>query len=110
MDLVGIVERTVVDIQLLVGPGIAVGHAHLAVGVAPVALAPVGGVVADSGMGHGSSENIGLGLKIFGHESAVRSAQATHVMGINETVVGAELFCSFDDVLCHSLTGRVDMA
>ena len=110
MDFVGIVERTMIDIQLLVGPRIAVGHAHLTVGIAPKSLAPIGSVVADSGMRHGGSEDVGLRLKILGHEATVGSSQTAHMTGIHIVVVGTELPRALNNVLCHSLTGSVDMA
>lgn len=60
--LISIVEWAMVYIQAAVRPGIAVGHAHLAVGIAPVATAPVGSMVTDAGMGHSGGEDVCLRL------------------------------------------------
>ena len=46
MDLVGIVERTLLHVKVGVAPGIGFRHRHLTVGIAPVALTPIARMVA----------------------------------------------------------------
>ncbi len=85
MNLVGIIERTLIYKEMLVGPRIFVRHRNLAVAVAPIALTPIAGVVADACMRDGSSKEVGLGLKILGHESAVAGADAANLLAVHES-------------------------
>ena len=98
VDLVGIEQRALVHIQAAVAPGVAVGHAHLAIVVAPVALPPVAGMVGYSRMAHGTGENVGNGLQILGHETAIRGAHATYLRLVDEGLLLAELLHALDDV------------
>ena len=58
VNLVGIEKRTLVHIEMLVSPRIGICHRHFAVAVAPVTLAPVAGVVADTCMRNGCCEDV----------------------------------------------------
>lgn len=71
MYLVGIEERRVSAVELLVVPRIGVCGRSGVVAVAPVAEAPIGSRVADAGMAHGGSEDVSYGLQVHGHEASV---------------------------------------
>ena len=110
VDLLGIEQRALVHIEVLARPRIAVGHRHLAVAVAPIALAPIAGVVADAGMGYGAGEDVGLRLEILGHKASVACSYATHLGAVGEGVVAAERLRGLDDVFGNALTRCVDVA
>lgn len=69
--LVGIEQRAVVDKEFRILPRITVGCRYFTVRIAPVAFAPVTGVVADTGMGNSSRKQVGLCLEILRHETTV---------------------------------------
>ena len=110
MNLVGIIERTLIYKEMLVGPRIFVRHRNFAVAVAPIALTPIAGVVADACMRDGSCKEVGLGLKILGHESAVACADAAYLLAVYESMLIAESLSAGDDVFSHSLACRIYMA
>ena len=110
MNLVGIVERRVINVEVLARPGIAVGHGSLAVAVAPIALTPVTGVVADAGMAHGSGKDVGLGLQVLRHESAVAGTETADVLAVDKRMFCGKTFRAFDDVVSHIVARRVDMS
>ena len=110
MNLVGIIERTLIYKEMLVGPRIFVRHRNFAVAVAPIALTPIAGVVADACMRDGSSKEVGLGLKILSHESAVAGADAAYLLAVYESMLIAESLGAGDNVFSHSLACRIYMA
>ena len=110
VNLVGMEQRTLLGVHLLVVPGIATGTGHLAIAVAPVALTPVAGDVADAGMADGAGKDIGNGLQILGGETTVGGAYAAHPFCIGKTVSGTELLHSLDDVVGHILSPGVHVA
>ena len=110
VDLVGTVERTLVDIQVTVAPWVFLGHAHLAVAVSPVAVTPITGVVADARMADGAGKQIGDGLQILRHETAIRCAHTTDMFLIDGRVLLADGLDALDDILGDALARRVDMA
>lgn len=71
VHLVGIEERRVSAVELLVVPGVGVCSSCGIVAVAPVSEAPIGSRVANAGMAHGSSEDVSYGLQVHGHEASV---------------------------------------
>ena len=62
MNLVGIEQRTAVDILVLASPWITVGHAYLTIRISPIPFAPIAGMVADTGMRNGCRKDIGFCL------------------------------------------------
>ena len=110
MNLVGIIERTLIYKEMLVGPRIFVRHRNFAVAVAPIALTPIAGMVADACMRDGGCKEVGLGLKILGHESTVAGADATNLLAVYESMLIAESLGAGDDVFSHSLACRIYMA
>ena len=110
MNLVSIVEWTLIYEEMLVGPRILVRHGNLAVAVAPIAFAPIAGMVADAGMRNGCGKEIGLGLKILSHETTVAGADATYLLAVYETMLIAECLGAGDNILSHSLAGSIHMA
>ena len=80
-----------------------------AVGVAPVAEAPVAGRIADTCVTHGSCKDIGLRLQIHGHKASVAGSHTTNLVGFYKGVFLAELLRTIDDVLCYTFTGCIDM-
>ena len=110
MDLLSVEERALVDIEVFARPRITAGHGHLAVAVAPVALAPVAGVVTDAGMRDGSSKNIRLCLEILCHEPTVARSDAADMQRVGVAVLAAEGFRSLNDVLGNAFADGVDMA
>lgn len=109
MDLLSVEERALVDIEVFACPGVTAGHGHLAIAVAPVALAPVTGVVTDAGMRDGGSKDIRLCLEILCHEPTVARSDATDMQGVGIAVLLAERLRSLNDILCHPFAGGVDM-
>ena len=83
---------------MLVGPRIFVRHRNFAVAVAPIALTPIAGVVADACMRDGGCKEVGLGLKILSHESTVAGADATNLLAVYESMLIAESPGVGDDV------------
>ena len=110
VNLVGIEQRRLVDVQLTMAPRIAVGHRHLTVVVAPVALTPVAGVIGYAGMAHGSSKDVGLRLQVLRHETAIRGAHAPHLRSIDERMLLTNLLGTLDDVVGRSAPGCVHVA
>ena len=110
MYLVGVVQRTLVYIEVFACPRIAVCHRHLAVTITPIALAPIAGVVAYACMRYGCGEDVGLGLQVLGHKPAVRCTDTAHALGVYVGVDFKKRFCSFDNVFGHTLACGVDMA
>ena len=110
MYLVGIEEWRMIDIQVLVAPRIAVGHRHLAIAVAPIAFAPVAGVVGDACMTYGTGKDVGYRLKILCHESAIRGSHTTNLLLIYIRMLFAYLLHPFDDVFGRTLTSSIHMA
>ena len=110
MNLIGIEQRTLIDIQLAMTPRIAVGHRHLAVVIAPVALAPVAGVIGDTSMRDGCCKDIRLSLQILSHESTIRCTHTTYLFCIDERMCLTNLLCTLDDVISRTTTCSVDMA
>ena len=109
VDLVGIEQRALgKEVGIL--PRIAFGGSHGVVAVAPVALAPVAGDVADAGMGDGTGKNVGLRLQILRHETSIRGTEASHMSGIHEGMGGAELLDALDDVVGRPLAPGIHMA
>ena len=98
VNLVGIEQGRSVDVELAVAPGIAVGHGHLAVVVAPVALAPVAGVVGDACMADGCCKDVGDGLQVLRHEASVGGAHAADLRLVDEGVLGTYLPHALYDV------------
>ena len=90
-------------------PGIAVGHRHLTVVIAPVALAPVACVVGNAGVRDGSGEDIRLRLQVHGHESAVAGTHAAHLLRIDKRMLGTDTLHALDDILRRTASRRVHM-
>ena len=65
MNLISIVERTLINEEMLVGPRILIRHGNFAIAVAPITLAPIAGMIADTGMRDGCSKEVGLSLQIL---------------------------------------------
>ena len=102
MNLVCIVERTLIYEEMLVGPRILVRHGNLAVAVTPIAFAPIAGMVADAGMRNGCGKEIGLGLKILSHKATIAGTDATYLLAVYETMLIAESLGAGDNILSHS--------
>ena len=50
VNLIGIVQWTLIDKKLLVAPRLAVGHRNFTIRIAPITFTPVAGVVANARM------------------------------------------------------------
>ena len=109
MDLVGIVERAVIHIKCLVFPGIAVRHGDLTIGIAPIALTPVAGVIADTGMRDGCRKEVCLGLQVLCHEATVGGTDTPYLFCIDEWVFFAEAAGTLNDVIRYVITSGVDV-
>ena len=66
-------------------------------------------MVADARMRYGSRKEIGLRLQVLCHETAIRCADASNLLGIDERMAGHEFLRSFNDIFSHSLPRCVDM-
>ena len=110
VNLVGIEEGRTVNVQLAMAPRIASRHADLAIVVAPIALSPIAGVVGNAGMADGRGKEVGAGLQIHGHESAIGGTHATNLGGIDKGMLLTETARALDDVLGRTHSGGVDMA
>ena len=95
---------------MLVRPRIGICHRHFAVAVAPVAFAPVAGVVADACVGNGSSKDVCHRLQILSHETSIAGTDTTNLSGIHPCVLLAERLGGTDDVLCHAFACSVYVA
>ena len=109
MNLVGIKQRTLVHIQLTVAPGIAVGHRHLTIVIAPVALSPVAGVIGNTSMTHSSSEDVSLRLQILRHEATIRGTHTTNLLFVDIRMRLTNLLRALNNILSRSTTSRVHM-
>ena len=111
VDLIDVVDGRVLHIEVGFAPRITVCHRHLAVTVAPIAIAPIGGVVGDAGMTDGTGEGaVGQGLQILRHETSIRSATAADLLLINIRVRATELAYRLGDITSRIDTCRIDMA
>ena len=110
VNLICIEQRTLIYKQLAMTPRIAVGHAHLAIVVAPIAHAPIAGVIGDTSMRDGCSKDIRLSLQILSHESTIRCTHTTNLFCIDERMSLTYLLCTLDDVISRTTTCSVDMA
>ena len=110
VDLVCHIQRAVVHIEVLCCPGVAVCHRDFAVGIAPVALAPVTCVVTDAGVGDAGSKNVALCQQQLGHKAAVGGAEAADVLAVHIRMILAETVHSLQDILCHALAGSIHVA
>ena len=110
MDFVGIVERAVVHVEVFSRPGIALGHRHLAVVIAPIALAPVAGVIADTGVADGSGEEVGFGLQVLRHKAAVAGSEASDALAVDEGMLLGKAARALNDVVGHEIAGGIYVA
>ena len=110
VHLVGIEERSMTAVKLHIVPRVGVCCGGRAVGVAPVAEAPVAGRIADAGMAHGSGEDVGHGLQVHRHEAAVAGSHAPHLVGLDEGMFLAELLGALNDVVGCVVAVGIDMS
>ena len=90
-------------------PGIAVGHRHLAVVVAPVALTPVAGVVGDACMRNGCGKDICLRLQVLCHETTIAGTHTSDLLWIDERMRLTNLLRTLDDILGRTTTSGIHM-
>lgn len=69
--LVGIEQRRLFDVKIGIVPWKTAILGGFAVRVAPIAAAPIAGDVADASVCDGCGKNVGAGLQVFSHETAV---------------------------------------
>ena len=110
LDFVRVEQGAVLGEELGVAPRIAFGSGHGIVRIAPIALAPIAGHVADAGVRGGCGKEVGLGLEIHRHEAAIGSPQATDALGIHKRMGLAELLRTFDDFVGRPVTPGIDVA
>ena len=110
VHLVGIEERGMTAVKLHIVPRVGVCCGGRAVGVAPVAEAPVTGRIADAGMAHGSGEDVGHGLQVHRHEAAVAGSHAPHLVGLDEGMFLAELLGALNDVVGCVVAVGIDVS
>ena len=110
VDLVGVEERALQRIEVAGVPRVAVGRRQGAVGITPVALAPIAGDVADAGVRDGRREDVRLRLEVLRHEAAIRGADATDLVAVDEGMLLAETLGALDDLVGRHLTPGVHVA
>ena len=109
VNLVSIEKRTLVHKELTMTPRITVSHRHLAVVIAPIALAPITGVIGDASMRNGCCEEVCLRLQILCHKTTIRGSHTSNLLGIDEGMGLAEFLRALDDILSRTTTSRIHM-
>ncbi len=67
-------------------------------------------MVADTGVGNCRGEDVGLGLEILGHESAVGSADTSDLLRVDPRVFSRESLDCFDNVVGYPFACSVDVS
>ena len=111
VDLVGVKERALAQDHLLGFrlPGVVVRRGHFAVGVAPVAFAPVTGDVGDAGVADCRGEQVRLHHEVLRHEAAEGGADTADAAPVHEGVGLTELFHTLNDVLGPAFAPGIDV-
>ena len=110
VNLVGIIERRTVDVEVFARPRITACRRRLAVGITPIAFAPITRMVRYAGMRYAASKRIRFGQHILRHKTAIRCRHTANSRRIDLWYVGCKALGGFDYVLCRTFAHRVDMA
>ena len=110
LDFVGVEEWRLLDVEVWVVPGVTAVLRRFAIGVAPVAAAPIAGDVGDAGVRDGGGEDVRARLQVLRHETAIAGSTASHLLRIYKGMFLAEPLGSFDDLIGCACSPSVDMA
>ena len=110
VNLVGIEERRMLHVEVGIVPGIGTILSRFAIGIAPVATAPIAGDVGDARVGDGGGEDVRARLQVLRHKAAVTGTHTTYFLAIDEGVGRHELLGSFDDVIARTFAPGAHVA